>query len=209
MDETILSLLVVPLEVIGGFAALLLLLFALLRLRSRKRRAQRRRTRRAKRVETAVTATPSEAAEVVSNELPKITAYPMPVIGLIEERVHDALEDLASQSVMGHRVLTQLSLSAFLYAGSSGLSRADEQRVTAHLAGLQVDFLVVDADWQPVVAVNIERDAGSATDALEVEGEICRRAGVAYLIVTADGLSTERRDEISRLLQTREGIAAE
>ena len=209
MDETILSLLVVPLEVIGGFAALLLLLFALLRLRSRKRRAQRRRTRRAKRVETAVTATPSEAAEVVSNELPKITAYPMPVIGLIEERVHDALEDLACQSVMGHRVLTQLSLSAFLYAGSSGLSRADEQRVTAHLAGLQVDFLVVDADWQPVVAVNIERDAGSATDALEVEGEICRRAGVAYLIVTADGLSTERRDEISRLLQTREGIAAE
>ncbi len=209
MDETILSLLVVPLEVIGGFAALLLLLFALLRLRSRKRRAQRRRTRRAKRVETAVTATPSEAAEVVSNELPKVTAYPMPVIGLIEERVHDALEDLASQSVMGHRVLTQLSLSAFLYAGSSGLSRADEQRVTAHLAGLQVDFLVVDADWQPVVAVNIERDAGSATDALEVEGEICRRAGVAYLIVTADGLSTERRDEISRLLQTREGIAAE
>jgi len=209
MDETILSLLVVPLEVIGGFAALLLLLFALLRLRSRKRRAQRRRTRRAKRVETAVTATPSEAAEVVSNELPKVTAYPMPVIGLIEERIHDALEDLASQSVMGHRVLTQLSLSAFLYAGSSGLSRADEQRVTAHLAGLQVDFLVVDADWQPVVAVNIERDAGSATDALEVEGEICRRAGVAYLIVTADGLSTERRDEISRLLQTREGIAAE
>jgi len=209
MDETILSLLVVPLEVIGGFAALLLLLFALLRLRSRKRRAQRRRTRRAKRVETAVTATPSEAAEVVSNELPKVTAYPMPVIGLIEERVHDALEDLASQSVMGHRVLTQLSLSAFLYAGSSGLSRADEQRVTAHLAGLQVDFLVVDADWQPVVAVNIARDAGSATDALEVEGEICRRAGVAYLIVTADGLSTERRDEISRLLQTREGIAAE
>jgi hypothetical protein len=97
----------------------------------------------------------------------------MPVIGLIEERVFDELEDIASQSIMGHRVLTQLSLSAFLYAGSSGLSRADEQRVAAHLASLQVDFLIVDADWQPVVAVNIERDAVSASDALEVEGEIC------------------------------------
>ena len=30
----------------------------------------------------------------------------MPVIGLIEERVFDALEDIASQSIMGHRVLT-------------------------------------------------------------------------------------------------------
>jgi hypothetical protein len=209
MDETIMSILMAPLEVIIGFASLLLLLLVLLRVRSRRRRAQRRRERRAARIETTVTAPASEAVGSKIEELPKITAYPMPVIGLIEERVFDALEDIASQSIMGHRVLTQLSLSAFLYAGSSGLSRADEQRVTAHLAGLQVDFLIVDADWQPVVAVNIERDAGVASDALELEGEICRRAGVAYLIVNADGLSPERRDEISRLLQPREGIAAQ
>jgi hypothetical protein len=119
----------------------------------------------------------------------------MPVIGLIEERVYDELEDIASQSIMGHRVLTQLSLSAFLYAGSSGLSRADENGSIAHLARLQVDFLIVDADWQPVVAVNIERDEVSASDALEEEGEICANAGVAYLIVNADGLSrVARRD---------------
>ncbi|KPQ16545.1 MAG: Protein of unknown function (DUF2726) [Rhodobacteraceae bacterium HLUCCO18] len=209
MDETIMSILMAPLEVIIGFAALLLLLLVLFRVRSRRRRERRRRERRATRVETAVIATASEGAGAMAEELPKITAYPMPVIGLIEERVFDALEDIASQSIMGHRVLTQLSLSAFLYAGSSGLSRADEQKVTTHLASLQVDFLIVDADWQPVVAVNIERDAGSASDALEVEGEICRRAGVAYLIVNAAGLSTERQNEISRLLQPREGIAAQ
>jgi hypothetical protein len=136
--------------------------------------------------------------------LPRITAYPMPVIGLIEERVFDELEDIASQSIMGHRVLTQLSLSAFLYAGSSGYSRADERRVAAYLASLQIDFLIVDADWQPVVAVNIERDAVSGSDALEVEGEICRNAGVAYLIVQGDGLTKERRrGEIEELLQPR------
>jgi hypothetical protein len=109
-----------------------------------------------KRVEARATPMPTTPVD----DLPPVTAYPMPVIGLIEERVYDELEDIASQSIMGHRVLTQLSLSAFLYAGSSGLSRADEQRVIAHLASLQVDFLIVDADWQPVVAVNIERDAG-------------------------------------------------
>jgi type III secretory pathway component EscV len=209
MDETITSILMAPIEVIGGFAALLVLLFALLRLRSRKRRAQRRKTRRAQRVETTTFADTAADPTAPAEALPQVTAYPMPVIGLIEERVYDELEDIASQSIMGHRVLTQLSLSAFLYAGSSGQSRADEQRVTAHLASLQVDFLIVDADWRPVVAVNIERDAVSASDALEVEGDICARAGIPYFIVNADGLSERRREEISGYLRAQEGIAAQ
>ncbi len=209
MEETLLSLMVLPLEIIGGFFFLVFLLFALLRLRSRKRRDRRRKERRAARVEASAPASTAESTEAAEEDLPRIIAHPMPVIGLIEERVYDELEDIASQSIMGHRVLTQLSLSAFLYAGSSGLSRADEQRVTAHLASLQVDFLIVDADWQPVVAVNIERDAVSATNSLEVEGEICANAGVAYLIVTADGLSEARKQEIKGLLQPKAGIAAQ
>jgi hypothetical protein len=208
MDETIMSILLVPVEILGGLAVLLALLMVLFRLRSRKRRAQRRSKRRAQRVEASVAGTPDRTSDDVET-LPKIVAYPMPVIGLIEERVYDELDDIASQSVMGHRVLTQLSLSAFLYAGSSGLSRADEQRVVAHLARLQVDFLIVDADWQPVIAVNIERDEVSASDALEEEGEICRNAGVAYLIVNADGLAPAKRDEITRLLQPKTGMAAQ
>jgi hypothetical protein len=209
MDETITSILMAPIEVIGGFAALLLLLLALLRMRSRKRRAERRKARRAQRVETVVVDPSNTDATTPIDELPPVTAYPMPVIGLIEERVFDELEDIASQSIMGHLVLTQLSLSAFLYAGSSGLSRADEQRVMAHLASLQVDFLIVDADWRPVVAVNIERDAVSSSDALKVEGDICARAGVPYFIVNADGMSQQRQKEIARYLQAQDGIAAQ
>jgi hypothetical protein len=166
MDETITAILQAPVEVIGGFAALLVLLLAFcgcgrasvaIGAASGGGRSASRRRSRARRMATPIR----------HGTCPRIVAYPMPVIGLIEERVYDELEDIASQSIMGHRVLTQLSLSAFLYAGSSGLSRADENRVIAHLAGLQVDFLIVDADWQPVVAVNIERDEGSASDALE------------------------------------------
>jgi hypothetical protein len=209
MDDTITAILQAPVEVIGGFAALLVLLLILFRLRSRKRRDRRRLAGRAQRVEAAIAGTPDGDAGGTTRDLPRIVAYPMPVIGLIEERVYDELEDIASQSIMGHRVLTQLSLSAFLYAGSSGLSRADENRVIAHLAGLQVDFLIVDADWQPVVAVNIERDEGSASGALEEAGEICANAGVAYLIVNAEGLSRERHDEITRLLRPKTGIAAQ
>ena len=218
MDETTLSLLLVQAEVVGGFLALMLVLVLLLRLRSRKHRAERRAERRRKRrasngdgaaVSRTATESTLSAADDAPAELPRIIAHPMPVIGLIEERVYDELEDIASQSIMGHRVLTQLSLSAFLYAGSAGLSRADQQRVTAHLAGLQVDFLIVDADWQPVVAVSIERDAGSTTDALEAEAEICRQAGVAYLVVQADGMSKERLAEITRLLAPKDSIAAQ
>jgi hypothetical protein len=171
MDETITSILQAPVEVIGGFAALLVLLLAFSGCgrASVAIGAASRGGRSASR--PPIAGTPDGDAEVRHGTCPRIVAYPMPVIGLIEERVYDELEDIASQSIMGHRVLTQLSLSAFLYAGSSGLSRADENRVIAHLAGLQVDFLIVDADWQPVVAVNIERDEGSASDALEEEAK--------------------------------------
>lgn len=209
MDDLISTLLEIPFELVGGGILLLLILFTLLRLRARKRRAARRLERRAKRADATVIAAATEGGASKPDDLPRITAYPMPVIGLIEERVFDELEDLASQSIMGHRVLTQLSLSAFLYAGSSGYSRADEQRVAAYLSSLQVDFLIVDADWQPVVAVNIERDAIAGTDATEVEREICIRAGVAYIVVTADGLSKERRAEIGHLLKAKTGIAAQ
>lgn len=209
MDDLILPLQALPFELVGGGILLLLLLATLLRLRARKSRSARRLERRAQRAEAEVMVAATESGGSKSEDLPPITAYPMPVIGLIEERIFDELEDLASQSIMGHRVLTQLSLSAFLYAGSSGYSRADEKRVAAYLSGLQVDFLIVDADWQPVVAVNIERDAIAGADALETEREICIRAGVAYLVVTADGLSRERRAEIGHLLQAKTGIAAQ
>lgn len=206
MDEELLSLLSVPLEVVLGFGVVMLLLLLVARIVSRIRRNRRRRLKAEERA-AMVMAMPKDTPD--EDVMPPINAYPMPVIGLIEERVFDELEDIASQSIMGHRVLTQLSLSAFLYAGSSGLSRADERRVVSHLAGLQVDFLIVDADWRPVVAVNIERDASAADEALEEEADICARAGVAYLIVNADGLSPERQDEIRRLLENRAGIAAQ
>ena len=207
MEDLIQTVLSAPVEIIAGGAMLLLLLFALMRIRSRKRRAGRRSDRRSQWVEDAAAGQSTETGDAAP--LPRITAYPMPVIGLIEERVFDELEDIASQSIMGHRVLTQLSLSAFLYAGSSGYSRADEMRVAAHLASLQVDFLIVDADWQPVVAVNIERDAQVATDTLETVREICGNAGVAYLVVDAEGLPGDRRDEIARLLVPKKGMAAQ
>jgi hypothetical protein len=174
MDETIMSILQAPVEVIGGFAALLVLLLAF----SGCGRASVAIGAVACGGGRSASRPPMRARRTAAGDdvgtCPRIVAYPMPVIGLIEERVYDELEDIASQSIMGHRVLTQLSLSAFLYAGSSGLSRADEQRVIAHLAGLQVDFLIVDADWQPVVAVNIERDEVSASDALEEEARSAR-----------------------------------
>ncbi len=209
MEETLLSLLLIPVEIIGGLGALLLLLGVLLRLRSRKRRDRRRRERRAHRNQPASAVASVDTSEDATEHLPSIKAYPMPVIGLIEERIFDELEDIAGQSIMGHRVLTQLSLSAFLYAGSAGYSRADEQKVAAHLANLQVDFLIVDGDWRPVVAVSIARDESSAHGALEVEGEICAQAGVAYMIVGADGMSEQRQAEIKHLLQPQAGIAAQ
>jgi hypothetical protein len=205
MGDSLLSILLAPAVILLAVATVAAIAVGMLVMRARRRRMQRRADRRRRKAETE--RVEMAAAEAVSIEIPR--AYPMPVIEVIEERVFDQLDDLAAQSVMGHRVLPRLSLNAFLYIGSKGVSRAEEQEAKRILSSRQVDFLVVDGDWQPVVAVNLERDALASQDDDGLEAEICVDAGVAYFTVAPKGLTDAQLAEIRVCLGRAQAVAAQ
>jgi hypothetical protein len=135
--------------------------------------------------------------------------YPMPVISRAEERYFDLLEEIVRDAETGHRVMTQVSLNAFLYGGVSGRSRAQDPTVIRQLGELRVDFLIVDADWGPVLALDLERGEFSSSPIEERTMRALERAGIAHLTLATDGLSDMQRDEIKRQLASVQGVAAE
>jgi hypothetical protein len=206
MDEALVSVILAPAVMMAGLIALAALVLGVIVLRARRRR-QRRRLERNRRDREAQRAQMEQGAAPVA--APRLHAYPMPVVDVSEERVFEQLDAIAARSVMGHRVLPQLSLSAFLYNGMKGLSRAEEMASTALMSSRQVDFLIVDGDWHPVVAVSLERDALTAGEDDGVEADACAAAGVLHLQVAPGGLTEAQLDEIKRQLGAAPSIAAQ
>jgi len=207
MDQAMLYFANVPIEA-AAIPFLLVIIFAALRARkSRKTRQNNLRNRQIAQFEAMEKV--EQAERMDDNVVLPIVVYPMPVLELTEERVFDALEDLAGQSVMGHRVLTGLPLSAFLYAKQPGATRAQEGAATRGLRAALIDFLIVDADWNPIVAVDLERDDLTGGSADMSVGEACENAGILYLRVGADGLTETLGTEIKTRLGVTQGIAAE
>jgi hypothetical protein len=208
MNEVLLPLASLPLELIAlAVCFLLVVSIAARRIATRRKHARNLRNRDKARAEAERKV--EQAPRLDEGAEPPLFVYPMPVIDVLEERMFDALEAIAEHSVMGHRVLTQVPLKAFLYATQTGEARAQDKAATARLAALQVDFLIVDADWRPVVAVDLERDAWSSADDTPLQVEACAKAGIAYLTVAAGGLTDAQRAEIIGCLSSVQGIAAE
>lgn len=208
MDETLQSILMAPVALVLAVAALAGLGIAIYFMRQRKKRERRRAERRRRQAETEPTLRESEAQQAAAPPMP-LRTYSMPVVDVAEERVFDQLEDVAAQGALDHRVLPHVSLGAFLYAGDKGVTREQERHWAGILSSREVDFLVVDGDWRPVVAVGLERDALSARSDDGVEAHACESAGVAYMKVSPGGLIGAQLDDLRRHLGTAPGIAAQ
>lgn len=207
MPEDLLTRLPVAPEFLAGALALLVVLLLLRRIVARRRDAAER-ARQAD-LAASVADVPAEAPPSETDaELPGIL-YPMPVISMTEDRLLDALEDVVGDSVTGHRVLMQLSLNAFLYGCVAGRSRTQDPATIRQLATLQVDFLVVDAEWRPVLALDLERDAYSASPWEDRKLLALDRAGIAHLTICADGVCEALREEIHAHLGHAQDVAAE
>ena len=205
-EDLVTDLLAAPELVIGSLV--LLIVFVVLR---RITAMARRKADRARNAAAAAEAerAPQAAEEAVPEEdLPNIL-YPMPVMTRVEERLLDALEEIARDSGARHHVLAQLSLSAFLYGGKAGRSRAQDPEIRRQLAALQVDFLIVDAEWGPVLAIDLERDECSTSVADDLSRLALDRAGIAHMTIGANALSEAQREDIKRLLGYAQGVAAE
>jgi hypothetical protein len=208
MDESLLSVVMAPFGVLLAFAIFLALTLVVLLLRARSAR-RKRRLRRAREAHAAASAPAASMQTEAEAPLPPLRTYHMPVIDVSEERVFEALEEIAARSIMGHRVLPQVALSAFLYTGSHGMSRVQEQSAAALMASRQVDFLLVDGDWRPVIAVNIARDNLSDEADDDFEARACITAGVGFLVVQASGPTPAQVDEIRRLVEVGQPVAAQ
>lgn len=207
LDQAMLYFANVPIEA-ATIPFLLLIIFAALR--SRKARKIRQANLRSRQIAQVEAMEKVEQAERMDeNVVLPIVVYPMPVIELTEERVFDALEDLAGQSVMGHRVLMSLPLSSFLYAKQPGATREQEAGATRSLRAAQIDFLIVDADWNPIVAVDLERDDLTGAGSEASVGEACEYANILYLRVGPGGPTEAQEADIKARLGVSQGIAAE
>lgn len=206
MDELDLSVVMAQVEVFLGAAFVMFVILGSWRLLVRSGRRRRRRRRAVE-----AHATPVHAPDAVEDEapLPPLRTYQMPVIDVSEERVFEALEAIVDRSVMGHRVLPQVALSAFLYTGSNGMSRSQEKAAVALMASRQVDFLIVDGDWRPVVAVNIARDNLAGSDADDFEAHACTTAGVGFMLVAPSGPGKAQTEELRRHVEAQHQVAAQ
>jgi hypothetical protein len=202
MDLSILSELLTPGVLLG--AAGVVLVIALLAMLSGRRAGRRRSDRRRAQAAQASRA-PHDAAEAQ----PRLVTYPMPVVDVAEARLLEQLQDVVARSGTEARVLPQMTLSAFLYNGMKGLSRAQEHRAAALLASRQVDFLVVDAAWNPVAAVSLERDPLAAGEDDGVEAGACETAGIPFYWATTHGLPEVDLEEIGLRVSGAASIAAQ
>lgn len=209
MDESILFSLYFAPAVFGAITALAAIAAYMAHRRRTKLhlRAERRR-KRAEPGQPARDDSPRNTPTSTASLMP-LRTYPMAVVDASEERLYGQLEELAEHSFMGHRVLPRVSLGAFLYLGGAAGSPAQEARRAALLAAREVDFLVVDGDWQPVAAIDLEREALSGRPADGVEAHACESAGVAYIRVAADGLAAAQIDDIKRLMASLHSLAAQ
>lgn len=195
-------------------AVLGLVLFMLLAKRRRQaqeaRRAERRRGGR--RRDDALQEVPSSDTVREARPAPgrpMLRTYAMPVVDQGEMRILNQLEALVRNANAGHRILAQIALSGFVYNGSKGLSKQDEDEIAQLLSSRIVDFLVVDRDWNPVTAIGLERDALSAGAEDGVEAHACESAGVCYMRVSPLGFTETETGALEDLLRPAATIAAQ
>ncbi|MFW5654150.1 MAG: DUF2726 domain-containing protein [Roseicyclus sp.] len=207
-QDLLTSLPVAPELVAAGFGILVVLLL-LRRIAVALRRRRIDRDRAAAQARAATEAEAPDAAEAEPDaDLPG-TLYPMPVLSHGEARLLEDIDGAVRAARGGCRVLAQLSLNAFLYGCASGRARRQDPAVVRLLSELRVDFLIVDAEWRPVLAVDVERGEFSAAPIEERTMQALERAGIAHIIVTAEGLTEAQRGDLMRQLGPAQGVAAE
>jgi hypothetical protein len=208
--EQILTDLPVPPELVAAGLACLIVIVLLRRAAvALGRGLAARRARRAAIVHAAPDPEAEDPAQAEAEaDLPG-TLYPMPLLSHGEAQLLATLEAAARDSGGAYRVMAQLSLNAFLFGCAAGRARRADPVSMRQLAALRVDFLILDAEWRPVLAVDLERGEFSASPIEERTMLALERAGIAHMIVGAEGPSDLQRDELKRHLGVAQGVAAE
>ncbi|GAB5448309.1 DUF2726 domain-containing protein [Gymnodinialimonas sp.] len=136
---------------------------------------------------------------------------PRPVLNQSERRVHRQLAQIVGGSPT-HSLLTQVSMGEFLHVAGGRTGRAQRQSVFNAFNAKRVDFLIVDADWLPVVVLEYQGSGhyqGNARARDAIKRAVCETAGIAFMEVASGGLTPAQVRDLRRQVTTQSSVAAE
>lgn len=136
---------------------------------------------------------------------------PVAVLNRAEQNLFQELSGIIAQSPR-HRLLVQVSMGEFLRLAGKGASNSLRQTVFNLFNAKRVDMLIVDAAWQPVMAIEYQGGGhyrGNAKSRDAIKRAVCERAGIRFMEVPAEGLTPGQRRDLSALVGARTLVAAE
>jgi hypothetical protein len=136
----------------------------------------------------------------------------VPLLNLSERRVFQEIEALLREIGAPHRLFAQVALGEVINVQPGLADPAQRQSALNRINAKRLDFLIVDRDWIPVLAIEYHgsghfRGNADARDA--VKREACRAAGLPLIEIARSGMSPQQRDEITRRLGQSPRLAAE
>lgn len=154
---------------------------------------------------------PSPSLRRTLTAIRRTTLEPRAVLNLSERKLHRELSRIVGQS-RTHTLLAQVSMGEFLRARDARTSRSRWQTVFNAFNAKRVDFLIVDADWLPCIAVEYQGKGhyqGNARARDAIKRAVCERAGITFMEVASAGLTPCQTRDLHNVLSARGSIAAE
>lgn len=128
----------------------------------------------------------------------RLMSRPRAVWDSAKRRAYADLEAAIDAVAPGHRVFADIPVGAFLSVETRNPEARDADATLRRIAGIEVDYLVVDEAWSPVAVLANPAD-DRATDA--VTQSALKAAGVAFIPLSAHGITTDLVDQVTRGLR--------
>lgn len=120
------------------------------------------------------------------------------VLNKAERQVHQDLSLIVARS-SSHHLLAQVSMGEFLCLGGRQKNRSRWQTVFNAFNAKRVDFLIVDAHWQPVMAVEYQgkgHHQGNAESRDAIKRAVLAKANIPLMEVASTGLSRDQKTNL-------------
>lgn len=134
-----------------------------------------------------------------------------PVLNRPERKLHRQLSGIVRAS-RTHTLLAQVSMGEFLRVDGKPHAASDRQRVFNAFNAKRVDFLIVDADWQPCIVIEYHGAGhfqGNARTRDAIKRAVCARSGIVFMEVAKSGLTDEQINDLAGVLYGMGTVAAE
>lgn len=162
-------------------------------------RGRKTGTKREPKKATAIKGVPASTTETAAEQLKRVmnaTFTARPLLNKPERRLLGVIDQALTDHSPGWRAMGQVSLGEILWSGDKAAFWAINAK--------RVDLLIVDADCQPLHAVEFQgtghhtSDETAARDA--VKKEALRRAGIGYVEVVSGDTPAEVREMVRKLV---------